>query len=87
MQLCTDTQAASADLVSATLACPSCDCGPWTGVASEPSACTPGSDAGCGPGRRCRSCGAAHLLIPSWDVPRRADGAAVIARAVVLSTL
>jgi hypothetical protein len=36
---------------------------------------------------RCRACSATHLLIPSWAVPRRADGAGVIARATARSVL
>jgi hypothetical protein len=33
---------------------------------------------------RCRSCGATHILLPSWSAPRRADAVGVIARAAAL---
>lgn len=58
------------------------------GLASGVLACP-----SCGAGRlrprrgRCRSCGATHILLPSWAVPRRADAAGVIARAAALSAL
>ena len=36
---------------------------------------------------RCRSCGATHILLPSWSAPRRADAVGVIARAAAASVL
>jgi hypothetical protein len=36
---------------------------------------------------RCRSCGATHVLLPSWAAPRRADAVGVIARAPAASAL
>ena len=35
----------------------------------------------------CRSCGATHILLPSWAAPRRTDAVGVIARAAALSVL
>jgi hypothetical protein len=35
----------------------------------------------------CRSCGATHILLPSWAAPRHADAIGVIARAAALSVL
>ena len=39
------------------------------------------------PRGRCRSCGATHMLLPSWMAPRRADGTGVIARAAAAAAL
>ena len=89
MLLCADADAASADLASA--------CSPAPPAA--PGGCGRGGTGGVGhPGARrdpaaaarrgrCRSCGATHILLPSWAVPRRADAAGVIARAAALSAL
>ena len=91
MLLCADADAASADLASGVLACPSCGTGrlrSW-GYGRERAIRAPGG----GPRRlrprrgRCRSCGATHILLPSWAVPRRADAVGVIARAAAASAL
>jgi len=91
MLLCADADAASADLASGVLACPSCGTGrlrSW-GYGRERAIRAPGG----GPRRlrprrgRCRSCGATHILLPSWAVPRRAAAAGVIARAAAMSAL
>lgn len=91
MLLCTDAQAASADLVSGTLACPSCGGGrlrAWGWGRERVIRIHAGERRRLRPRRgRCRSCGATHLLIPSWAVPRRADGTGVITRAAALSVL
>ena len=91
MLLCADADAASADLASGVLACPSCGTGrlrAW-GHGRERAIRVKGG--GCRrlrPRRaRCRSCGATHILLPSWAAPRRADAVGVIARAAAASAL
>jgi hypothetical protein len=91
MLLCADAEAASADLASGALACPSRGTGrlrPW-GHGRE-------REIRAGGGRRlrlrprrglCRSRRATHILLPSWAAPRRADAVGVIARAAALSVL
>ena len=71
----------SADLASGALACPSC--GRAAATWGSAGAGHPGArrrPRGCGPRGRCRSCGATHILLPSWAVPRRADAVGVVAR-------
>jgi len=91
MLLCADADAASADLVSGALACPSCGTGrlrAWgygrerviRGRGAERRQLRPRRG-------RCPTCGATHVLLPSWSVPRRADAAGVIARAAAASAL
>jgi transposase-like protein len=85
--LCADADAASADLASGRLACPSCATGrlrSW-GYGRERVIRVNGGTRRLRP--RCRSCRATHVLLPSWTVPRRADSAGVIARAAALSAL
>jgi len=88
--LCADTDAVSADLASGVLACPSCRTGRlccW-GYGRERVIRAPGGTRRLRPRRaRCRSCGATHVLLPSWTVPRRADSAGTIARAAAASAL
>jgi hypothetical protein len=90
MLLCADADAASADMASGTLACPSCATGrlrSW-GHGRERLIRVNGGTRRLRPRRgRCRSCRATHVLLPSWTVPRRADSAGVIARAAALSAL
>ncbi|HET9974101.1 MAG TPA: DUF6431 domain-containing protein [Streptosporangiaceae bacterium] len=91
MLLCTDAEAAAADLASGALACPSCRAGrlrAW-GYGRERVIRLHGGERRRLRARRgrCRSCGSTHLLTPSWAVPRRADGAQVIARAAARSVL
>ena len=90
MLLCADADAASADLASGVLACPSCGTGrlrSW-GYGRERAIRVRGGTRRLRPRRgRCRFCGATHILLPSWAVPRRADAAGVIARAAALSAL
>lgn len=91
MLLCADERAAAADLASGALACPSCGAGRlrvW-GYGRERVIRMHGGERRRLRARRgrCRSCGATHLLVPSWAVPRRADGAAVIAAAAARSAL
>jgi hypothetical protein len=87
MLLCTDAGAASADLASGVLACPSCRAGrlrPWGHGRARQIRTGAGAAQRLRPRRgRCRSCGATHLLLPSQAVPRRADSAGVIARAAI----
>jgi hypothetical protein len=91
MLLCADAQAADADLASGALACPSCHAGrlrPWGYGRERVIRLHGGVRKRVRPRRgRCGSCGATHLLVPSWLVPRRADSAGVIARAAVASAL
>jgi len=91
MLLCADEQAAAADLAAGALACPSCRAGrlrAW-GYGREPTVRMHGGERRLLRARRgrCRGCGATHLLVPSWAVPRRADGTAVIAAAAARSVL
>jgi hypothetical protein len=91
MLLCTDERAAAADLASGALACPSCRAGrlrAW-GYGRERAVRLHGGGRRLLRARRgrCRACGATHLLVPSWAIPRRADGAAVIAAAAARSAL
>jgi hypothetical protein len=91
MLLCADAEAAAAALVSGALRCPSCRdgrLGPWGHGPERVIRAGGGRRETLRPRRgRCRSCGATHLLLPSWAVPRRADSARVIARAAALSVL
>jgi hypothetical protein len=90
MLLCADADAVSADLASGALACPSCRARrlrSW-GYGRERVIRVPGGTRRLRPRRaRCRSCGATHVLLPSWTVPRRADSTGVIARAAAMSAL
>lgn len=91
MLLCVDAEAASAGLASGALACPSCRAGrlrPW-GHGREREIRMAGERRQRLRPRRglCRSCGATHILLPSWAAPRRADAVGVIARAAALSAL
>lgn len=82
MLLCADAGAASADLASGVLACPSCGTGRlrYWGYGRERVIRVPGGTRRLRPRRgRCRSCAATHVLLPSWALPRRADSAGVIA--------
>ena len=91
MLLCTDAEAASADLASGVLACPSCRAGrlrPWGSGRERVIRLHGGARQRVRPRRgRCGSCRATHVLLPSWMAPRRADAAGVIARAAVASAL
>ena len=91
MLLCADTDAASADLASGALACPSCGPGrlrPWGSGRERVIRRRDGTRTRLRPRRgRCGSCRATHVLLPSWSVPRRADAAGVIAAAAVASAL
>jgi hypothetical protein len=89
--LCADADAVPGDLASGMIACPSCTTGrlrAW-GYGREREIRMPGGRRRRlrPPRGRCRSCGATHILLPSWAVPRRADGVAVIARAAAASVL
>jgi transposase-like protein len=89
MLLCTDAQAAAADLASGVLACPSCHGGrlrPWGSARERVIRLPGGARQRVRPRRgRCGSCRATQVLLPSWMAPRRADAVAVIARAAVSS--
>jgi len=89
--LCTDLDAASAALAAGTLGCPSCQAGRLRrhGYGREREIRVPGGERETvrPPRGLCRSCGATHQLVPAWAVPRRKDGAGVIARAAVASVL
>jgi Domain of unknown function (DUF6431) len=91
MLLCADPDAASADLASGALACPSCRAGrlgAWGWGRQRAIRTGPGTSRLVRPRRgRCRSCGATHVLLPSWAAPRRADAVRVIARAAAASVL
>ncbi len=91
MLLCADAQAASAALASGVLACPSCGIGrlrPWGHGREREIRVGGGQRQRLRPRRGlCRSCGATHILLPSWAAPRRADAIGVIARAAALSVL
>jgi hypothetical protein len=89
--LCADADAAAADLASGALACPSCETGrlrAW-GYGRERIIRALGGERRRLRLRRgrCRSCGATHILLPSWSAPRRADAVGVIARAAAASVL
>ena len=90
MLLCADADAASADLASGALACPRCGAGrlrAW-GYGRERVIRVRGGTRRLRPRRGlCRSCGATHILLPSWAVPRRADAVGMIARAAAASAL
>ena len=90
MLLCADEEAAAAALASGMLACPSCRSGrlrSW-GWGRERAVRVPGGTRRLRPRRgRCRSCGATHVLLPAWTVPRRADSTGTIASAAALSAL
>jgi Domain of unknown function (DUF6431) len=83
MLLCADAEAASAGLASGALACPSCGTGrlrPWGHGREREIRVRGGRRERLRPRRgRCRSCGAAHILLPSWAAPRRADAVGAIA--------
>ncbi len=91
MLLCADAESARADLVAGSLGCPSCGrgrLGPWGRGRERAVRLLRGERAVAAPPRgRCRSCGATHLLLPSWMAPRRADGTGVIARAAAAAAL
>jgi Domain of unknown function (DUF6431) len=91
MLLCADADAASADLASGILACPSCGTGrlrAWGYGRERAIRVRGGGRRRLRPRRgRCRSCGATHVLLPSWAAPRRADAVSVIARAAAASAL
>src|SRR3974377_1979073 len=91
MLLCADAQAASAALASGVLACPSCGTGglrPWGRGREREIRMGGGQRERVRPRRGlCRSCGATHILLPSWAAPRRTDAVGVIARAAALSVL
>ena len=91
MLLCTDAEAASADLASGVLACPSCHAGrlrPWGFGQERVIRLHGGARQPVRPRRgRCGSCRATHVLLPSWMAPRRADAVGVIVRAAVASAL
>ncbi len=74
-----------ADLAAGRLCCPGCG-GPlcaW-GYARERSVRTLDGVTMLRPRRaRCAACSATHVLLPAWSVPRRRDGADVIARALL----
>jgi hypothetical protein len=89
--LCADAGAASADLASGALACPSCGAGrlrPWGRGRERVIRLRDGAMARLSPQRgRCGSCQATHILLPSWLASRRADAVGVIAAAAVASAL
>jgi hypothetical protein len=89
--LCADADAASADLASGALACPSCGAGrlrPWGRGRERMIRLRSGAKARLSPRRgRCGSCQATHILLPSWMASRRADAVGVIAAAAVASAL
>ena len=91
MLLCADARAASADLASGALACPSCGAGrlrPWGHGRERVIRLRDGVRVRLSPRRgRCGSCAATHILLPSWMAARRADGVGVIAAAAVASAL
>lgn len=91
MLLCADAGAASADLASGALACPSCGAGrlrPWGRGRERVIRLRNGARARLRPRRgRCGSCAATHILLPSWLAARRADAVGVIAAAAVASAL
>jgi hypothetical protein len=87
--LCAD--AASADLASGALACPSCGAGrlrPWGHGRERVIRLRGGARARLSPRRgRCGACQVTHILLPSWMASRRADAVGVIAAAAVASAL
>ena len=91
MLLCADADAASADLASGALACPSCGSGrlrPWGRGRERVIRLRDGARARLSPRRgRCGSCRATHIVLPSWMASRRADAVGVIAAAAVASAL
>jgi hypothetical protein len=84
--LCADAAAASADLAGGLLACPSCGTGQltrWGHGREREIRLLDGATARLRPDRaRCRSCTRAHILLPSWCAPRRADAIEVIGTAL-----
>lgn len=91
MLLCADADAASADLTSGELACPSCGAGrlrPWGRGRERVIRLRDGARTRLSPRRgRCGSCQATHIVLPSWMAARRADAVGVIAAAAVASAL
>jgi transposase-like protein len=89
--LCADANAASADLASGALACPSCGAGrlrPWGHGRERVIRLRGGARARLSPRRaRCSSCKTTHILLPSWMASRRADAVGVIVAAAVTSAL
>jgi hypothetical protein len=89
--LCADADAASADLASGALACPSCGAGrlrPWGRGRERVIRLRDGARARLSPRRgRCASCRATHVLLPSWMASRRADAIGVITAAAVASAM
>lgn len=86
-----DADAASADLASGALACPSCGSGrlrPWGHGRARAIRLRDDARARLSPRRgRCGSCRATHIVLPSWLASRRADAVGVIAAAAVASAL
>ena len=91
MLLCADADAASADLASGALACPSCGSGrlrPWGRGRERVIRLRDCATARLSPRRgRCGSCQVTHIVLPSWMASRRADAVGVIAAAAVASAL
>ena len=91
MLLCADADAASADLASGALACPSCGSGrlrPWGRGRERVIRLRDCATARLSPRRgRCGSCQVTHIVLPSWMASRRADAAGVIAAAAVASAM
>ena len=91
MLLCADADAASADLASGALACPSCGSGrlrPWGRGRERVIRLRDCATARLRPRRgRCGSCQVTHIVLPSWMASRRADAVGVIAAAAVASAL
>jgi hypothetical protein len=89
--LCADADAASADLASGALACPSCGSGrlrPWGHGRERVIRLRDCATARLSPRRgRCGSCQVTHIVLPSWMASRRADAVGVIAAAAVASAL
>jgi len=89
--LCADADAASADLASGALACPSCGSGrlrPWGRGRERVIRLRDCATARLSPRRgRCGSCQVTHIVLPSWMASRRADAVGVIAAAAVASVL
>ena len=91
MLLCADPDAASRTWRPARSPAPRAGTGgsaPGAGGGSGRSGRAPGASRLVRPRRgRCRSCGATHVLLPSWAAPRRAGAVRVIARAAAASVL
>jgi hypothetical protein len=73
-----------ADLAAGAIGCPACGgrLSPW-GFARSREVRTLHGVRSVTPRRACcQGCGATHVLVPSWSVPRRRDGAEVIGEAL-----